>query len=97
VASTQAQHLCTALIAGGAVAAVAWVWANSNTPSVTFDERAVNQSYSPYVHFLHSSPMAWVKHFPDRVGANCLPLIYQNEDIGQAVRGVEIADASYAQ
>lgn len=90
------QLLAAGIVAAGAVACM-WLYAHAQTPSVTFDERAVDQTYSPYQHFLHSSPTAWVRHFPSRVGTNVLPMAYQNEDMGLALRGVEPDGASCAQ
>jgi hypothetical protein len=97
VSSTQVQHACTALIAGGAAVGFMWLYAKGKTPSVTFDERAVQNTYSPYSHFMHQSNGGWVRHFPAEVGANCLPMVYQNEQVGKSVSGVEVDDASYAQ
>jgi hypothetical protein len=86
------QLLAAAFVAAGAVGCM-WLYANGKTPSVTFDERAVDQTYSPYSHFLHSSPTAWVRHFPERVGANCLPVAIQNQDVGYALRRAVTVDA----
>jgi hypothetical protein len=96
VASPQVQQVCTAVLAASAAAVLMWAYASGRTPSITVDERSVQNTYSPYAHFLHSSPTAWVRHFPETVGANCLPMPYQNQDIGLAVRGVEVT-GGYAQ
>jgi len=97
VASPQTREAATAALAVGGVLAVMWLYAKGKTPAVTFDPRSVTETYDPYSHFQHESPAAWLRHFPEKAAPNCLPLVYQNEDIGQAVSGIEVDRGGYAQ
>jgi hypothetical protein len=90
----------TALLAAGAAAAAfgIYLYRQGTLPSLTADQRAWGDiSYSPYVHFLHQSPGAYIRHFPQMVGQNCLPQVIQNESLGRAVPMVEVDRASYPQ
>ena len=89
------------LLAGGVAAAgllaLVWAYASGRAPSVTADAVAFGQTWDPYSHFLHTSPGAWIRHYPDTVAPNCLPMVYQNEDVGQAVAKSEVYGAGSAQ
>jgi hypothetical protein len=86
------------LAAAAAAAAGLYLYRQGATPSLTADERAWGDvSYSPYVHFLHQSPAAYIRHFPETVGQNCLPQAIQNQSLGLAVPRVEVDSASYPQ
>lgn len=90
------------LIGAGAVAAGAlYLMRGTKPPTVTFMDGAFDQAWSPYQHFLHSSPAPWVRAYPATVCPNCLPMPYQNQDVGLAVRKPEVsqeyADAACAQ
>lgn len=71
--------------------------ARGRLPTLALPERAVAQSWSPYAYWMHQSPAGYIHHFPDEVGANCLPLVYQTEDVGQALDHVEVTCAGSAQ
>lgn len=71
--------------------------ARGSLPTVSLGERAVGQTWSPYSAWLHQSPAGYAHHFPSEVGANCLPLVYQTEDVGQALNHVEVDSAACAQ
>ena len=60
------------------------------TPSLSLTAQATNQSFSPFVFWMHSSPMEFFHQFPNTVGANCLPQPYANQDMGQALAQVEV-------
>ena len=80
------------------VLALLWVLrTRGQMPTLSLSERAVGQSWSPYAYWLHESPYAYVHHFPAVVGANCLPLVFQTEDVGQALDHVEVSRAGCAQ
>lgn len=88
----------TYLALGAGAALGLYLYRQGATPSLTADERAWGDvSYSPYVHFLHQSPGAYIRHFPQSVGQNCLPQVIQNQSIGLAVRMPEVDSASYPQ
>ena len=87
----------TILVIAAAVGAVLMLRARGRMPTLTLSERAVGQSWSPYCNWLHQSPAGFIHHFPDQVGANCLPLVYQQEDMGQALNHVEVDGAACAQ
>lgn len=83
------------VMAGGvvvmAVVVLAALHHAGKTPSVSLGQQAVGQSYSPFVFWMHSSPVGYYHHFPETIGANCLPQPYQTEDVGQALNHVEHA------
>lgn len=89
------------LIGAGAVVAGALYLTRGTKPTVTFMDGAFDQAWSPYSHFLHSSPAPWVRAYPATVCPNVLPMPYQNQDVGLAVRRPEVsqeyADAACAQ
>lgn len=88
----------TLVMIGAAVGAGLLVaQARGRLPTVSLPERAVAQSWSPYAYWMHQSPGAYIHHFPSEVGTNCLPLVYQTEDIGQALDHVEVSGAGCAQ
>ncbi len=83
------------VLAGGVVVAVAAVLAvlhhAGKTPSVSLASQAVGQTYSPFAWWMHSNPVGYYHHFPETIGANCLPQPYQTEDVGMALNHVEHA------
>lgn len=98
MAESTARDLAAGAAIIGGLAVFAWLYANGKTPSITADPAAFGQTWDPYSHFLHSSGGAWVRHYPEKVAPNCLPMVYQNEDVGRAVAGFEVIDgAGYAQ
>lgn len=97
MAETSARDLLTGAAVIGALAGFAWLYANGKTPSVTASTAAAGQTWDPYAHFMHSSPGAWIRHYPETAAPNCLPMIYQNEDAGLALRGTEVDCAGSAQ
>ena len=88
--------LTGAAVVGGLLG-FAWLYARGKTPSVTADPAAFGQTWDPYSHFLHTSPGGWIRHYPETVAPNCLPMVYQNEDAGQALRQPEVDCAGSAQ
>lgn len=82
-----------ALLAAGIGAVLLVLNARGRLPTVSLPGQAVAQSWSPYAYWMHQSPAAYIHHFPSEVGANCLPLIYQTEDVGQALDHVEVGNA----
>lgn len=91
------RDVLTGAAAAGALLGFAWLYARGKTPSVTLDPAAFGQTWDPYSHFLHSSGGGWVRHYPERVAPNCLPMVYQNSDAGQALRQPEVDCAGSAQ
>jgi hypothetical protein len=89
----------TAWLAAGAAAALGlYLYRQGTLPSLTADQRAWGDvSYSPYVHFLHQSPAAYIRHYPESIGQTCLPQVIQNQSLGLAVNRVEVDCASYPQ
>jgi uncharacterized membrane protein len=90
------------LAAGATAGAVLWLTRDTRAPAVTFMDGAFDQAWSPYSHFQHSSPKAWVRAYPATVAPNCLPMPYQNQDVGLAVKSrplisQEVSDAACAQ
>lgn len=84
-----------AIMFGGLVVIAGFVLAvlhhQGKTPSVSLASQAVGQSFTPFVFWIHSDPVGYWHHFPERIGANCLPQPFQTEDIGQALNHVEHA------
>lgn len=97
MADASARNLATSAVAVGGLLGFAWLYSRGKTPSVTMDSAAFGQTYDPYSHFLHQSSGGWVRHYPESVAPNCLPMIYQNEDVGRAVAGFEVDCAGSAQ
>lgn len=63
------------------LAVLIWfLYQGQGVPELTLDQRATGLSYDPYVHWSHTSPSAWVKHYPDRIGPNCLGAVLANEE-----------------
>lgn len=69
-----------------------------HTPTVVIDPRSLgDDQYDPFNAWRHDHPKDWYRPFPLAVGANVLPLIYQNQDKGLALE-VDCPDgSSYAQ
>lgn len=97
MASTAGRDLAAGAVVAGGLLAFAWCYARGKTPSVALDPAAFGNTYDPYSHFLHQSPGGWIRHYPERVAPNCLPMIYQNEDRGAALAGFEVDCAGSAQ
>lgn len=97
MADKTTRDLLTGAAVVGGLLGFAWLYARGKTPSVTLDPAAFGNTYDPYSHFLHQSPGGWIRHYPESVAPNCLPMIYQNEDVGQAVAGNEVNHAGSAQ
>jgi hypothetical protein len=91
------------LLIGAGVVAVGALYFTRGTkgPAVTYMDGAFDQAWSPYSHFLQSSPAPWVRAYPATVCPNVLPMPYQNQDVGLAVKRPEVsqeyADAACAQ
>ena len=98
--ASREQHITVGGLVLG-VAALAWLASKGKTSTPVFGDRAFSQEYSPYQHFLHQSPAGWVRHFPASVAPGCLPMPYQTQDAGWAVRAPEVssdyADSACAQ
>lgn len=54
-------------------------------------ERSVGNSYDPYVHWCHNGGGSWVHRYPQTIGENCFGEAIQTEDIGLAMRGVDVS------
>jgi hypothetical protein len=80
--------------AGGAVVVVAGALVYLNkagkAPSISLTAQSTSQSFSPFVFWMHQDPMGYFHQFPATVGANCLPQPYATEDMGQALKQVEV-------
>jgi hypothetical protein len=93
----------TALGALLLLAVLALYYWRSAVPQVTIDPRSLgDHHYDPFIHWrTHEGDNYWVRPYPVQVGANCLPRIVQNENIGRATGPREeleaLDNASYPQ
>lgn len=64
---------------------------------VNLMERSVGNSYDAYAHWCHNGGGNWVHRYPMTIGANCFGEAIQTEDIGLAMRGVDVSGGGYSQ
>jgi hypothetical protein len=63
-----------------------------SAPSLT--AQSTGQSFSPFVFWMHQSPMEFFHQYPDVVGATCLPQPYQTQDVSLSLNHVEVVDSA---
>ncbi len=56
------------------------VYDRQGVPELSLDARATGTSYDPYAHWYHQAPGGWIRHYPQRVGPNCLGTVLTNEE-----------------
>ena len=64
---------------------------------LTLVEKSVGNSYDPYIHWTHGGGGTWVHRYPSTIGATCLGQAIQEEDLGLAMRGVDVSGGGYGE
>lgn len=88
----------TAAGLGALLIAYLWFICRDQLPVVHVDPRSLEEDkYDPFTFWRGQHAAEWFRPYPATVGANCLPLIVQNQDIGLALSDQEVYGASNAQ
>jgi len=85
------QQAAAVLLVGAAAIGVLFYQTTGKKTQVNLMERSVGNTFDAYNHWCHSGGGKWVHKYPTVIGANCLPQAIQEEDLGLAMRGVDIS------
>lgn len=81
----------TLVVATAAVFGYFLYAAGGRTPSVDLSALSVGDSYDPYAFWAHTDGGRPCHLYPDTVGRNVLSRVPQAEDMGLALKGMEVA------
>lgn len=58
-----------------------WLWSNKGLPESMYDTQAFSDvSFDPYAFWRVHRDAGFIRHYPDRVGPNCLNVALSAED-----------------